>query len=181
MDNEITNINSGDMYVESQSDKTQNKSTKHKNKLKIVVIILVILYGILLFFGAIPVPKLYIIADFYLNKNHFERLVNSDFDYINAFGDGIKPYISKTDDEKLQKSMGVIFKGVWRRMTYNDYQQIYFFYPFNFSYAKARGILYYEGSMEKLISCDGDLDYRYNCYSLGEGWYYYEVAYKIRG
>ena len=146
MDNEITNINSGDMYVKSQSDKTQNKSTKHKNKLKTVVIILVILYGILLFFGAIPVPKLYIIADLYLNKNHFERLIDSDFEYINAFGDGIKPYISMTDDKKLKRSMRVIFKGTWRVMEYDDLQQVYIFYPFNFTDVKARGVLYYEGS-----------------------------------
>lgn len=185
MDNEITKINSSDIYAESQANKIQNKSTKHKKKLKTIVIILLIptimVYCFLLFVGAAPIPRLCIIADFYLNKNHFERLVNSDFVYINAFGDGIGPYISMTDDKKLKKSMKTIFKGTWRVMKYDDYQQIYFFDPFNFSDAKARGILYYEGSMEKLVSCDGDLDYSYNCYSLGDGWYYYEVAYKIRG
>ena len=179
MDNEITNINSGDMYVKGQSDKTQNKSTKHKNKLKIVVIILVILYGILLFFGAIPVPKLYIIADLYLNKNHFERLIDSDFEYINAFGDGIGPYISMTDDKKLKRSMRVIFKGTWRVMEYDDLQQVYIFYPFNFTDVKARGVLYYEGS-DDLRYFFGDLDYIYSCQSIGNGWYYYETAFRNR-
>lgn len=179
MDNEITKINSSDIYVESQANKIQNKSTKHKKKLKTVVIILVILYGILSFFGSIPIPKLYIIADFYLNKNHFERVVNSDFDYINAFGDGIGPYISMTDDRKLKKSMRVIFKGTWRVMEYDDLQQVYIFYPFNFTDIKARGVLYYEGS-DDLRYFFGDLDYIYSCKSLGNGWYYYETAFQNR-
>lgn len=185
MDNEITKINSSDIYAESQTDKIQNKSTKHKKKIKTIVIILLIptimVYCLLLFVGAAPIPRLCIIANFYLNKNHFERVVNSDFDYINAYSDGVAPYISKTDDEELQKSMRAIFKGMWRRMAYDDYQQIHFFFPFNFSYAKARGILYYEGSRENLRLCEGDLEYMYRCYSLGDGWYYYEAAYKIKG
>lgn len=179
MDNEFKEL-SNNSY-----SKNPNKSTKHKKKIKTVVIILAILYlyGILLFVGAIPVPKWCVILNFRLNKNHFERLVDVDFHYIyvNVFDDGIEPYISETDDKELKKSMRIIFNGIWRRMTYDDYQKIRFFYPFNFRDAKARGVLYYEGSEENLVTCYGELDYVYNCYSLGDGWYYYEAAYKLRG
>lgn len=72
------------------------------------------LYGFLSFIGAIPIPKLYIIANFYLNKNHFERLVYSDINHCSNFSGEIESYISNTDDEELQKSMKVLFKGIWR-------------------------------------------------------------------
>ena len=182
MDNEITNINSGDMYAESQYDKTQNKSTKHKKKLRTIVIILLIptvmLYGFLSFIGAIPIPKLYIIVNFYLNKNHFERLVDSDIKHCSNFSGEIESYISNIDDEELQKSMKVLFKGMWGGMTKNNSQHIYFFKTCNYTYAKARGILYYEGERDNIKYCFGDYDYVYRCQSLGNGWYYYEADYR---
>lgn len=181
MESEFEDI-SNNLYPKSQSDKNKNDLTKHKKKLRTIVIILLILtgilYGFLSFIGAIPIPKLYIIANFYLNKNHFERLVDSDINHCSNFSGEIESYISNTDDEELQKSMKVLFKGIWGGMTKNNSQHIYFFKTYNYTYAKARGILYYEGERDNIKYCFGDYDYVYRCEPLEDGWYYYEADHR---
>lgn len=170
-------------HSEYQFNPKKSNFKKHKNLLKNIVVIImfvVLMYYFLLVIGVIPVPKWYINLNFHLNKNHFERIVVSDFKRCSNFSGEIESYISKTDDEKLQKSMGVLFKGMWGGMTYDDYQHIYFFKPRNYTYARARGILYYEGN-DILSFCDGVYYYRYRCEPLSDGWYYYEVAYKSKG
>lgn len=173
---------SNNSYLQNQSNKNQNKSIKHKKKLKTIVIILLIptimMYGFLLFVGAIPIPRLHIIANFYLNKNHFERLVDSDIKHCSNFSGEIDSYISNIDDEELQKSMKVLFKGIWGGMTKNNSQHIYFFKTYNYTYAKARGILYYEGERDNIKYCFGDYDYVYRCEPLEDGWYYYEADHR---
>lgn len=175
---------SNNSYSKSQSDKNKNNSTKRMKRIIIVVIILLIptvmVYIFLSFIGVIPIPKWYIIANFHLNKNHFERFVDSDIKHCSNFSGEIESYISDIDDEELQKSMKVLFKGMWGGMKKNNYQHIYFFEPRNFIDSKARGILYYEGEYD-LSYCYGDLDYVYRCQSLGDGWYYYEFARKSEG
>ncbi len=166
--------------LQINADKKKDKKIILASVLIPLMVPIGIIFFILLRLGAIQYPEGYIIGDFYLNKNHFERIVNSDFNHCSNFSGEIESYISNTDDKKLQESMRVLFKGIWGGMTKNNYQHIYFFEPCNFIDSKARGILYYEGE-DDLEYCFGDLDYVYRCKSLGNGWYYYETAYKMEG
>jgi len=171
----VQNVN-----LQINDDKKKVKKIVLASVLIPIMVPIGIIFFILLRLGAIQYPKWYITANFYLNKNHFERLVDSDFEHCSNFSYEIESYISNTDDEKLQKSMRVLFKGIWGGMTKNNHQHIYFFEPFNFIDSKARGILYYEGE-DDLNYCFGDLDYVYRCKPIGNGWYYYEADYKLEG
>ena len=174
----------GNAYSESNFSENAPKE-KDVNPIKIsliVVIIFIVIPAYLLFsyLGLFPVPKAVMIANFYVNKKHFERLVNSEFQ-SDTYRIPTIDADSVRDDKDLQKSINTLFKfNIWKCMD-RDRDNFCVFTPYNFTYIRGRGILYDEdGDRSKYRIEYGRYIFTYKCEPLGDGWYYYEFVQKER-
>ena len=153
-------------------------TTKNVKPLKAIIFIILIFviwqYAYLIFIGVLHVPKWYLIVNFRFNQNHFERIVDSDFEKCTNYSGEIESYISNIDDEKLQKSMRSVFNATWAKMTKEDYKHCCLFEAYCYDYKIDRGIMYYDG--DDVLPSVYRITAGSYCYfePLGKGWYYYE-------
>lgn len=179
MENEVSKV-TDNTYSEIHTSENVSKE-KEVNPLKICLVIFIIfivipVYCFFSFFGLFPVPKAVIIANFYVNKKHFERMIGSEFEERKNWNHEISAN-SVTDDEDLKKSISVLFGfNIWDHVSKNNSGR-YIFMPYNFTYIRGRGILYdADGDISTYCIQYGRYIFTYKCESLGGGWYYYEFV-----
>jgi len=151
----------------------------------IILILILVIYAFAVFIGVLHYPKWYVITNFMLNRKHFETILsNKEIDNLTS--------VSQIDTlectDEIQKSIKKLFEhGIYQgfRISYErDYSKAEYavtddvrmcIFTAKSSRYDNRGILYYNSDISTISLADGNV---YRCYSLGDGWYYFQYLYK---
>ncbi len=151
----------------------------------IILILILVIYVFAVFIGVLHYPKWYVITNFMLNKKHFETILyNKEVDNLIS--------VSQIDaiecSDEINKSIKKLFKhGIYQSFRINyerDYNKSEYavtddvrmcIFTAKSSRYDDRGVLYYNTDISTISLADGNV---YRCYSLGDGWYYFQYLYK---